>query len=92
MAYLETAIFGWGLGLVQVVGLLSAWLARLSEGSASQAWCHRVFVVCLGLMGLTTMAFVAIGARYWLASGATLSAMVLAAVWDFRAHAGVESL
>jgi hypothetical protein len=36
-----------------------------------------------------TMAFVAAGTRQWLGSGATLSVMVLAAVWDFRAHAGV---
>ncbi len=87
MTYLESSALAWTLGLMQVVGLLSAWLARLSEGSSSQPWCHSLFFGCLAVMGLATMAFVALGARHWLGSGATLSVMVLAAVWDFRAHA-----
>jgi hypothetical protein len=90
MAYLEASMLGWSLGVIQVVGLLSAWLARLNEGSTRQVWCHWLFVACLALIGLATMAFVAIGARYWLASGTTLSVMVLAAVWDFRPHASPE--
>ncbi len=89
MAYLDASVVGWSLGLMHVVGLLSAWLARLSEGSPRQAWFHALFVGCLFVMGLMTMAFVAAGTRQWLGSGATLSVMVLAAVWDFRAHAGV---
>jgi uncharacterized membrane protein len=63
----------------------------LNEGSASQAWFQRLFVVCLFLMGLTTMTFVGVvGTRYWLALGATFSVMVLAAVWDFRPHTVAE--
>jgi hypothetical protein len=92
MAYLETSFFAWLLGFIQIAGLLSAWLARLSEGSRRQAWCQRLFVACLALVGLTTMLVVALGARHWVASGATLSAMILAAIWDFSAHAGVETL
>jgi hypothetical protein len=92
MAYLETSFFAWLLGLIQIAGLLSAWLARLSEGSARQAWCQRLFVGCLALVGLSTMIVVALGARHWVASGATLSAMILAAIWDFSVHARVESL
>ncbi len=92
MAYLEASMLGWCLGLIQIIGLLSAWLARLNEGSSRQAWCHWLFVACLAVMGMATMAFVAVGARHWLASGATLSVMVLAAVWDFRAHRGAEGV
>ena len=92
MAYLETSFWAWFLGLIPIAGLLSAWLARLSEGSSRQAWCQRLFVACLAIVGLLTMAFVALGARYWLASGATLSVMILAAVWDFSTHASVESV
>jgi hypothetical protein len=92
MAYLETSFLAWLLSLIQIAGLISAWLARLSEGSPSQAHCQRLFVGCLALMGLLTMASVALGVRYWLVSGATLSIMVLVAVWDFSAHAPVESL
>jgi hypothetical protein len=92
MAYLETSFVLWLLGVIQIAGLLSAWLARLSEGSRSQASCQWLFFACLGLMGLTTMASVALGPRYWLASGATLSVMILGAIWDFRPEAKAESL
>jgi hypothetical protein len=92
MAYLETSFLLWLLGVIQIAGLLSAWLARLSEGSRSQASCQWLFFACLGLMGLTTMASVALGPRYWLASGATLSVMILGAIWDFRPAAKAERL
>jgi hypothetical protein len=89
MAYLETSALAWAMGSVQIIGLLSAWLARLSEGSSRQVWFHALFFGCLALMGLATMAFVALGTQHWLGSGTTLSVMVLAAVWDFRTHASV---
>ena len=91
MAYLETSFLVWTIGIIHIAGLVSAWLARLSEGSRSQASCQWLFFACLGLIGLTTMATVALGPRYWLASGITLSVMVLGAVWDVRAQARVES-
>ncbi len=87
MAYPETSIIFWSLGLAQFVGLASAWLARLTEGSKSQAPCQWLFLSSLGLVGLLTMTAVALGPRYWLACGGTLAVMVLAAIWDFRAHA-----
>jgi hypothetical protein len=90
MAYLETSFLVWFLGLIQIAGLTSAWLARLSEGSSRQASCQRLFVGCLAVMGAMTMVFVALGLRHWLASGATLAVMMLAAIWDFRPHAHVE--
>lgn len=69
-----------------------AWLARLSEGSRNQAPCQWLFLAFLGLMGMVTMLSVALGPRYWLVSGATLSVMVLAAIWDFRDHVPTERL
>jgi hypothetical protein len=90
MAYPEGAFLIWSLGFIQIAGLVSAWLARLSEGSRSQAPCHWLFLAFLGLVGLATMASVTLGPRYWLASGATLSVMTLGAIWDFRAQARVE--
>lgn len=92
MAYLDTSILAWILALVQIAGLFSAWLARLSEGSARQACCQRFFVCCLALVGISTMIAVVLGTRYWVASGVTFSAMILAAVWDFSAHLRAESL
>lgn len=91
MAYLETSSFVWALALVQFVGLISAWMARLSEGSRGQAHCHWLFLACLGLIGVATMLSVSLGLRYLLFSSLTLSAMVLVAVWDFRAHAETEA-
>jgi hypothetical protein len=92
MAYLEASLLLWGLGLIQIAGLTSAWLARFSEGSKRQACCHWVFLACLGLIGLTTMASLALGPKYWLPSGMTLSIMVLGAVWDFRPEPETETL
>jgi hypothetical protein len=86
MAYLESSPFIWALGLVQFAGLLSAWLARLSEGSRGQAHCQTLYLACLGLIGVATMLSVSLGPRYLLFCGLTLSAMVLVAVWDFRAE------
>jgi hypothetical protein len=92
MAYLEASLLLWGLGSIQIVGLISAWLARFSEGSRRQSCCHRLFLGCLGLIGLTTMATLALGPKYWLPSGMTLSVMVLGAVWDFRPEARARTL
>lgn len=91
MAYLETSFLLWTLGFVQIAGLFSAWLARFSEGSRSQASFHGLFFACLALVGLITMVAVAFSFRYWLVSGATLAVMILAAIWDVsprpQAHA-----
>jgi hypothetical protein len=92
MAYLESSFLVWSLGLIQAAGLVSAWLARLSEGSRSQAPCQCVFLAFLGLVGGATMFSAALGPRYWLVSGATLSVMVLGAIWDFRANVQPEGL
>jgi uncharacterized membrane protein len=92
MAYPETSFLLWSLGFIQIAGLVSAWLARLSEGSRSQASCQCLFLALLGLVGLSTMASLALGPRYWLACGATLSVMVLGAIWDFRAQVRTSGL
>jgi hypothetical protein len=92
MAYLESSSFAWVFGIIQVTGLVSAWLARFSEGSARQASCHRLFFGCLGVVGLITMLSVALGPRYLLLACITISVMVLVAVWDLRAHAPAGGL
>lgn len=92
MAYPETTILIWALTVIQLAGLMSAWLARLSEGSRGQASCQWLFFGCLVLVGLTAMVSVTLGPRYWLASGATLGIMIVGAIWDFRAHAPADGL
>jgi hypothetical protein len=74
----------WLFGGVQVVGLMSAWMTRLSEGSAGELFCQRFFLICLGLVGLATVAAVVVQSRAWIFCGGTLSLMVLATVWDFQ--------
>ncbi len=91
MAYLESSLFAWALGILQIAGLASAWLARLTEGSPRQASCQRIFLGCLGLIGLATMLSVTLGPRYWVTTCTTLALMVLGAIWDFRAEPRVES-
>lgn len=93
MPYLDDpSILAWSLGVIQFAGLVSAWLTRLGHESPRMAWCRVVFVGCLALLGLATMFVVALGMHSWLAPAATLSVMILAAVWDFRPHDRVVSL
>lgn len=72
------------LTAVQVLGLASAAVARLSEGSRCQAPGQCVFLVFLALIGGITVGTLLLGSGFWLASGGTLSLMVLGAVCDFR--------
>ncbi len=81
----------WILVTVQLAGLSSAWLARLSEGSRGQTSCQRIFLACLGLVGVATVLSLFMTAGTWMFSGATLSLMVLAAVWDFGGSTRAEA-
>jgi hypothetical protein len=86
MAYPESSFLFLSLSVIQIAGLASAWLARMSEGSSHQAPFQWLFFALLAVVGATTMGSIAVGTG-WLASGGTLSIMVLAAIWDFRVHA-----
>ena len=63
MAYLDGSTFVWALAIVQIAGLVSAPLARLSEGSRGQVPCHWLFLGCLAAIGLATMLAVHLGPR-----------------------------
>jgi len=71
------------LGLMQLVGLISGLAARLSAGGRFQAPCQWLFIVCLILVGGSTVFSLGIAPGWWLGSGATLAVMVLIAVCDF---------
>ncbi len=92
MAYLESSSFAWMFGIIQVAGLVSAWVARFSEGSRGQSSCQRLFFGFLGLIGLAAMLSVSLGNRYLLVSCITISIMVLVAVWDLRTVTPVRTL
>jgi hypothetical protein len=72
------------LTALQVLGLVSAWVARMSEGSSRQTASQRVFLACLALVGTATIIALAIGPGCWLTSATTLSIMILTAICDFR--------
>ena len=79
----STAMF-WCFGAVQALGLITAWLSRVSEGSLLQPWFQRLFVLSLLATGVATIIAPGIGGVYWLISSATLGTMVVMAVCDFR--------
>jgi hypothetical protein len=71
------------LGAVQVLGLASAWLTRLSERSRRQAPCQCLFLACLALVAGSTIVALGLGSGCWLVCGTTFSLMVLAVTCDF---------
>jgi hypothetical protein len=73
----------WILALIEVVGLASAWMARLSLGSRRQGPFQALFIVCLILSGATTVAALPLGPGCWLTASATFAIMVLTATCDF---------
>jgi hypothetical protein len=78
----ETSWAVWFVIVAQVLGLLSVWLARASEGLAFEHRFRWLFLACLGLVAGSTMVGSSLGASFWLTSGVTLSAMVIAGVFD----------
>ncbi len=75
----------WCLLSVQIVGLASAWLARIGEDSKHQVSYQLAFFICLGGVGLATIRALFHSPGSCVMTGATLSVMVLAATWDFSA-------
>jgi len=74
----------WLLVAAQLIGVASAWAARLCEGSAHQTVSHCTFYGVLPLMGAATVVAFVVGPGCWLACSATLAFMVLTVTCDFR--------
>ena len=82
MSVLQSHAAFWILTVVEILGLTSAWFARLSEGSPRQAFCQRLFFGCLVLVGVAMIPAVKLGPGFWFSSGTTLSLMILAVTYD----------
>ncbi len=68
---------------LQLVGLATACLARLSRGSRGQRIWGALFFVSLIAVAITTMASVPVcHGGGWLAGGASMCVMILLAVWE----------
>lgn len=71
------------LGVIQVLGLLSALATRISLKASCCNLSQWVFVICLSLVALTTILTVGKASGCWLVSGTTFSLMVVTAIGEF---------
>ena len=76
----------WTLATVQLLGMSSAWLARLTEGSAHQNRCQRLFFFSLIAVGAATMISLRMPPLYWLFSAVIFTLMIMVVVCDFSRH------
>jgi hypothetical protein len=79
----ETSYVFWLLIAVELLGLASAVVARVSEGSRRENWCQRIFLAVMGVVGIVAIISLGFGPDCWLAAGGTFSLMVLIATTDF---------
>ncbi len=76
----------WILSGIQLSGLVSGFMVRLSHRSRGEGLCQWVFLACLGAVGIATYWSLRLSPFAWMACGTTLCAMVLMAIWDFGPH------
>lgn len=81
MTHVEGPAVVWTILSVQVLGILSACLARFSEGCACQRFCQGLFFLFLALVGGSAVVSLRFGPGCWFTSGAILAVMVLAATF-----------
>ena len=74
----------WLLVAAQILGVLTAFAARFSEGSPRQAISQGVFLAVLLLMGVATLVALAVGPGCWLGCATTLAVMILTVTCDLR--------
>lgn len=70
--------------LVQLLGIASMFVARLSEESGSQKWTQPLFFACLASLGAVTIGAIACHAACWLSCGTTLAIMTVGATLDLK--------
>lgn len=71
------------ISVVQVCGLVSAALARITEGRRWQELFQRMFLALLVIVAFTTVLNVWNAPQQWMASATTLTVMVVTATCDF---------
>ena len=71
-------------GVIQLVGLLSLLIARVTEGTTARNWAQLFFVGCLAMIGFVTMCAIATGNGCWASCATTLSVMCVGATLDLR--------
>jgi CHASE2 domain-containing sensor protein len=82
----------WIWASIQVAGLLTACVARLSEGTPRQTATQGVFFACLALVGVSAViALLAMGPGFWLTSATALAIMIFTVTCDFRSSGQMVS-
>ena len=71
-------------GAIQLVGLLSLLIARITEGTTARSWAQLFFVFCLAMIGVITMCAIATGNGCWASCATTLSVMCVGVTLDLR--------
>lgn len=83
MFELESYVLFIVLVAIQMLGLASAAVARISIGSRHQGKFQWMFMTCLGLVGMGMVISLGVAPGLWIGSGASLAVMVLAATCEF---------
>jgi hypothetical protein len=83
MVFLQGPAVPWAVLVVQIAGIVSACLARFSEGCACQRFCQGLFFLCLALVATSAVISLRFEPDCWLTSGGILAAMVVAATFQF---------
>jgi len=81
--YLDQPIVLCLFGVIQVLGLISAFATRISRRSCRRSASHWVFFGCLSLVAMAAILTVGKPPGCWLTSGTTISLMVVTAVGEF---------
>jgi hypothetical protein len=74
----------WANLVIQVAGVTSMVIARLTERSWARALCQRCFFFCLLAVGFVTLVAIRSPDGNWLPYGATLGLMAIGATVDLR--------
>ena len=85
MPLFDPVWFLWCLATVQLMALVSACVARMTEGSLREARYQWLCLGCLALAGLATMASLIVGPATCVFSGVVLAVTILTATWDLGA-------
>ncbi len=84
MESLDLQIVGWTALAMQLLGLASVVVLRLSPSAAAAAGCQCLFVGSFGMVGLATAVTLVLGTSLWPGCCVTLSLMVVGAILDLR--------
>ncbi len=81
MTLLEGSPLAWAILLAQSLGIISACMARLSQGCSCQRLFQAFFLICLTMVAASGVVSFAFEPECWLTSGALLAVMLVAATF-----------